>query len=130
MNAQLFLAPDHAVTIDGPLELERRLKALVAGPQAAPIIVELVIQTGAGLDIGLGSTLSVLSTMPPSLDPPYFISVSADPAIDETEIGYPFGGEWSYFSSRNQIPTPIAIRAACSFLETGTPPAFVRWEEV
>ncbi len=129
MSAQLFHAPDDAVTIDGPLELERRLKALVAGPDAAPILVELVTQTGARLEIGLGSTLSVLSTIPPSLHPPYFISVSADPPVDETEVGYPFAGEWSYFSSRHQIPTPIAIRAACSFLETGNPPAFVQWEE-
>ncbi len=129
MSAQLFHAPDDAVTIDRPIELERRLSALVAGPEAAPIMVELVIQTGARLQVGLGSTLSVLSTMPPSLDPPYFISVSDDPPVDETEVGYSFGGEWSYFSSRHQIPTPIAIRAACSFLATGTPPAFVRWEE-
>jgi hypothetical protein len=107
------------------------LGALVTKAQAEgrePSILELVIDSGAAMSIGLGREMTVLGFVPGSLDPPYYASLG-DLAADGF-IEFAYGGQFTEFPLSQAIPLEVGIDALLDFFVTGTLSQAVTWQEV
>ncbi len=93
----------------------------------APLIVELFLDDGASLSIGLGQPLSVANYVPASLDPPYLQSVADSSGANE--LAFYYRGDYSEFPPESGIPVEEALAGLRHFLETGRLPENIKWQE-
>lgn len=126
--ARLVWGEDGEAAVADVEELDALLDRLTGEAEAGePFIVELEVDDGATLSMGLGRPLSVVNFVSSSLDPPYFQSVGGD-GNDEAPVFY-YRGEWSEFAPESAIPTEQARAAMRRFFQTRTLPDNLVWEE-
>lgn len=93
-----------------------------------PSMIELVLDSGDAMAMGLGREVTVLSFVPHTLEPPYFASlgdVSAEGFID-----FAYAGQFSEFPRSQAIPVDVGREALRGFFATGNLPQVVAWQEV
>jgi hypothetical protein len=120
--------PAGSMSIDSESALTDELSRLQAAYETKPTIVELTLESGDSLSIGLGLEWTVLSHVPASLDPPYHASVGDEHASGS--LWFDYFGSSSEFPMTQAVRTDEAMDAMRGFLRTGELPPTVRWQQV
>lgn len=117
--------PDVVAT---PAELLRLLGRIekISDPSRPPLV--MVGNEHGVLTIGVGGPASPLSHVPPSLDPPYLVSVGNENA--DGVIDFFLAGHHTQFLNRNTIPNELAKAVLLEYADTGILSARVTWEHV
>ncbi len=91
------------------------------------VLAEVSLPIGDALSVGLGHERSVLSFVPGTGLPPYFIS--RGPTEHGDGLAFYYYGQWTHFDERNLISLGIAREAVRQFVRTGNLANSVPWEE-
>jgi hypothetical protein len=114
----------HAADVDALLDQATSQARSAGRPQDVQVTVD-----GAGtLGIVVGAEWSLLSHIPPHLDPPYMVSVGHDSSEDPV-VFYVSGDHYSEALRRNTISPETARSAIRHFVSTGELSGEVEWEE-
>lgn len=128
MTARLTWSEHDSVPVRSVKDLDREIDRLTSeSARSRPIMVDLELDSGDDLAMGIGQPLSVLNFINASKDPPYFTSVG-DPFAEGLIVFY-YYGDWSEFPMRNAVPVDLARRAMRHFLQYGELLDIVDWEE-
>ena len=120
---------NESAEVPSPDALERLIDVLHDESSAGrPRLVEVVHRSGDILTIGVGRNKALLSFVPASKNPPYYVSVGCRERGAEM-VTYDFYGESTEFPSRFLIPMQDARRALKLFAETGALSKEINWEE-
>jgi hypothetical protein len=108
-------------------DLDRALEELELHAVHDPELVVLVRDDGASLSLGLGRPVTVLDYVPGNRGPPYFRSVSSQPARESLWLR--FAGEPSEYPPDAAVPIAVGRRAFRHFLCTGELSRELSWAE-
>lgn len=112
-------------------ELDALLDRLSEEARAQPFMVDLFVEDGPSLSIGLGEDVSVANFTSAGGEPPYFQSERREPLTDDEDgLVFYYGGEWSEFPPSRKISIEEARAAMRAFFEHGTRPEVFEWREV
>lgn len=92
-----------------------------------PLIVEVTLDGGDCLSIGLGREIAVLSYVGASKMPPY---LSSQGWQGGESVVFHYYGHWSEFPPSAAVPTAEAVDAVRYFCERGELSPLVNWVEV
>lgn len=126
-RARLEWTGGDAVEIGSREELDRVVDRLHAEAEDEPFIVELVIDGGGILSVGLGRSETVLSYMGATLDPPYFQTAGG---AGDRPVTFRYRGDWSEFPPDSAVPLEQGRAALREFFSTGRRPDSLVWREV
>jgi len=93
-------------------------------------IIDLSASNGDTLSIVVGGTETVLGFTYGTNQPPYFASRGLDTAIEPLLVAHQHFVQRVEFPRHAVIPWTSGVSAAEEFLETGTLPNCVQWQEV
>lgn len=107
-------------------DLLDRLHAEYEGGVPVLVVIESPMN-GDSLAVAVGSSISVVSFVSGSGDPPYFTSLGAH--SDEGTIEFNFMGHLSECSRTNAVPIDVAREVVRQFFRTGALSELVQWEQ-
>jgi len=124
---------DESITVGGHADLDAVLDAIERDtPPDRPVLVSVIHPMGNCLTIGLGGSLSVLTSVPADGNPPYFTSLGdvarGEPGAEESVVFF-YHDHWSEFSRYQCLVPAIARKAMRDFFQTGELPQWLHWEE-
>jgi len=128
MAPSLEWGVDGRVAVGDVEELKRLLESLrqQAG-RTEPFVVELFLDSGDALGMGLGRPVSLLCFVSASKEPPFFIS-RGDPALTPGDyVVFSYGGEPTEFPATAAISSDSALSAMIEFFETRKLPESIGW---
>lgn len=119
------------VSVDQESDL-RSILAKLADQAASsrPFIVDLVLENGESLSMGVGQNRSVLSYASAEKEPPYYVSRGTTKPYTKQLTEFDYDGEPTQFDDSELIPEREAVDAMCFFLKFGRRAPFVDWRQV
>jgi hypothetical protein len=129
VRARLTRGEADLVEIETVHDLEDELNRLSdAAASTRPFIVELTLDNGDMLGIGLGRAESVVTFLPATGMPPYY-HARGIASSNEPTLQFDLAGEPTEFPGTQGVPVEQARRALVAFLETGRRAEFLAWVE-
>jgi Immunity protein Imm1 len=109
-------------------ELDSIVDRAHAESRTEPSVLELVLESGDTMSIGIGREITVLSSVASSMDPPYFASLGD--ASANGFVSFMYGGHVTEFPMSQAIPMSVARAALRDFYVSGGLSDAIEWQQV
>lgn len=130
MNATFFDYEDAANPLNGcSLDAGQVVKTLRSLQERKPFVCALETTAGTLL-VGIGQELGSIQFTPAEGGPPYRMATADSLEAKDEFVDFLCGGTPSPIPQRYCIPWPLVERIISHFMDSGSIPNFVKWEDI